>query len=122
MGDMDDLLHSSEITLQAILKECELKKGAILKIIIALKSLSKSQIYKDSNEVKVSVISEEESEASFNIKQENVRINEAVQNITDMIDSLNANSKTCQHIINLYFDAIIKSTNERRKQLLTSLN
>ena len=68
--DYDDLMESSESSLREMMKDCNLKSGAILKITNAIRHTPTSQIHKDSKEVKVSVISTEESTAASNIKQE----------------------------------------------------
>ena len=120
--DYDDLMESTENLLREMLKDCNLKTGAILKIINAIRQNPNSQIHIDSKEVKVSVISMEESMATSNMTQKIADIDEAMEAVEKMKQSLYVNSEVYKNEIDDCFDAIIQSANRRRRELLTQLN
>eukprot|EP01084_Bolivina_argentea_P311603 539404_1 len=119
--DYDDLIKGSEADLRNLLKEdCGLKSKAVLRIINTLREIPESTIYKTAN-VKISIISAEESAAISKIKSESTRINEVILNVTNTMESLNTNSKICESKINDNCDVIIKAVNDRRNILLCKL-
>eukprot|EP01083_Nonionella_stella_P302034 1039542_1 len=117
--DYDDLLESEGTDLRNILKnDCALKGLAVTKILNAVRKVPESLMYKSIHSTKVSVVSMKEHKAAQKIKKESARINEAIVDITNLMNKVNENWETTSKMIDDAFDKIINNANKRRQFLL----
>eukprot|EP01084_Bolivina_argentea_P319116 553518_1 len=119
--DYDDLMDSNDNGLVKLLEGCGLKSKAVTRIQNAVRKIPDSVSYKALHNTKISMVCTEEIEAAKNIEKESEKITNAITNITNIINRLNANSKDSENIINNTFDNIIININKRRNILLKEL-
>ena len=123
--DLDDLMDSEKDdlreTLNDVFADYQHKATAIIKIINAVKRHPDSEMYKQANATKVSVVSTEEYESSGKLQAESAKMTEAAQRAGDVMEALSANSQHAEKLIRDTFDGIAESAQKRRDVLLLRL-
>ena len=120
--DYDDLMESKENDLRNILQnECGLSGIAMTRIINIIRKMPQSEIHKESNNTKVSIVSTEEHLAAQQIEKETEKISRAKANVAKIMNSLDANAQQCEKQINDIFDDIVNNANKRRQELISQL-
>eukprot|EP01084_Bolivina_argentea_P062003 113359_1 len=119
--DYSDLVDSAEDDLRDLLKECNLKQKAIIRIINAVRKLPHSTAYKKLKETQVSIVSTAEQEATLKIQKESCIVSDKISDVSTIMKTLEQKTKQCEKLIKDSFDNIVQKANKRKEELLQQL-